>query len=70
MIIGFSTTGMQRSEKTSTTMAAMDKDIQIVISQLETTGASIEALMRTDQQEIKKTYEIFKDSVTKKEEKE
>ncbi len=70
MIIGCSTTGMQRSERTSTTMAAMDRDIQIVISQLETTEASLEALMRPDQQEIKKTYEIFKDSVTNMEEKE
>lgn len=61
---------MQRSERTSTTMAAMDKDIQIVISKLETTGVSLRALMRPDQQEIKKTYAIFKDSVTKMEEKE
>ncbi len=69
-IIGCSSTGMQRSLQTSTTMETMDKDIKIVIGDLDATGASLEALMRPNQQEIKKTYESFKENVTKIEKKE
>jgi hypothetical protein len=70
IISGCSSTGMERSKKTSTTMETMDKDIKIVISQLDITGASLEALMRPNQQEIKKTYETFKENVSKMEDKE
>jgi hypothetical protein len=70
IIGGCSSTGMERSEKTSTTMETMDKDIKIVIAQLDITGASLEALMRPNQQEIKKTYESFKENVSKMENKE
>jgi len=70
IIGGCSSTGMERSEKTSTTMETMDKDIKIVIAQLDITGASLEALMRPNQQEIKKTYDTFKENVTKMEDKE
>jgi hypothetical protein len=70
IIGGCSSTGMERSEKTSTTMETMDKDIKIVIAQLDITGASLEALMRPNQQEIKKTYEIFKENVSIMEDKE
>ena len=59
-IIGCSSTGMQRSLQTSTTMETMDKDIKIVIGDLDATGASLEALMRPNQQEIKNNYESFK----------
>lgn len=69
-IIGCSSTGMQRSQQTSTTMETMDKDIKIVIGDLDATGASLEALMRPNQQEIKKTYDSFKENVTKIEKKE
>lgn len=65
-----SSTGMERSEKTSNTMETMDKDIKIVIAQLEITGASLEALMRPNQQEIKKAYDSFKANVSKMEDKE
>ena len=70
IIGGCSTTGMQRSEKTSTTMETMDKDIKVVIAQLDITGASLDALMRPNQQEIKKTYDSFKENVSKMEDKE
>ncbi len=63
-------TGMQRSEKTSTTMETMDKDIKIVITQLDNTNASLEALMRPNQQDIKKAYDVFKENVSKMESKE
>lgn len=67
---GCSSTGMERSEKTSTTMEAMDKDIEIVIEQLDKTGSSLEALIRPNQQDIKKSYDSFKENVSKMEDKE
>jgi hypothetical protein len=70
IIAGCSSTGMERSEKASTTMETMDNDIKIVITQLDITGASLEALMRPNQQEIKKTYDVFKENVSKMEDKE
>lgn len=70
IIAGCSSTGMQRSEKTSTTMETMDNDIKIVISQLDITGASLEALMRPNQQDIKKSYDSFKKNVSLMENKE
>jgi hypothetical protein len=70
IIGGCSSTGMERSEKTSTTMEAMDKDIAIVIEQLNKTGSSLEALIRPNQQDIKKSYDSFKENVSKMEDKE
>lgn len=51
-------------------METMDNDIKIVIAQLDITKASIDALMRPNQQDIKKTYEAFKENVSKMESKE
>jgi ribonuclease HI len=65
-----STTGMKRSERTTTTMETMDNDIKIVIAQLDITGASLEALMRPNQQDVKKTYDVFEENVSKMESKE
>ncbi len=70
LITGCSTTGMQRSKETSTTMETMDNDIKIVMAQLYITGSSLEALMRPNQQEIRKTYVAFKENVSKMEDKE
>ncbi len=70
LFVGCSSTGMERSKNTSMTMEAMDKDLKIVIAQLDITGASLEALMRPNQQEIKKTYDAFKENVSIMESKE
>lgn len=70
IIEGCTLTGMQRSENTTTTMETLDNDIKIVINQLDITGASLEAIMRPNQQDIKKTYDAFKENVSKMESKE
>ncbi|MFP4543958.1 MAG: DUF2959 family protein [Candidatus Kapaibacterium sp.] len=70
IMVGCSSTGMERSEKTSTTMETMDNDIMTVIAQIEITKASLEAMMRPNQQDIKSTYESFKENVSKMESKE
>ncbi len=64
LFAGCSSTGMERSKNTTMTMENMDKDLKIVIAQLDITGASLEALMRPNQQEIKKTYDAFKENVS------
>ncbi len=70
LTVGCSSTGMERSEKTSTTMEDMDNDLKIVIAQLNITGSSLGALMRPNQQEIKKTFVAFSENVSQMENKE
>jgi hypothetical protein len=60
-----STTGMQRSEKATTTMQTMDDDIKLVVVQLDATGASLAELMRPGQSDVKKSFELYTTNVTK-----
>jgi len=60
-----SSTGIQRSEKVTTTMETMDKDIKLVAIQLDATGASLDELMRSGQSDVKQAFESFKKNVEK-----
>lgn len=64
-ITSCASTSMQRSEDTQTTMETMDNDIQEASSQLDATGASLDALMRPGQTEIKQTYNTYNNNVDK-----
>lgn len=59
------TTGMQRSDDTRTTMEAMDNDIQEVSQLLDATEASLEALMRPSQTDVKQVFESYSNNVEK-----
>jgi len=65
IIGGCSSTGMQRSEKATTTMQTMDNDIKAVAIQLDATGASLDELMRSGQSDVKKAFDLFKQNVSK-----
>jgi hypothetical protein len=65
MIAGCNSNGMQRSDKATTTMQAMDDDIKLVIVQLEATGASLAELTKSGQSDVKKAFELYSDNVSK-----
>lgn len=62
--VGCSSTGIQRSEKASTTMETMDKDIQLVSTQLDAIGASLDELIKPGQSVVVKSFELFTDNVS------
>ncbi|NGP75650.1 DUF2959 family protein [Balneolaceae bacterium YR4-1] len=62
-ITSCATTGMQRSEDTRTTMETMENDIQKVSRQLDTTGTSLEALMRPGQTDVKQAFDAYSNNV-------
>ncbi len=65
IIAGCNSTGMQRSDKATTTMQTMDDDIKLVIVQLEATGASLAELTKSGQSDVKKAFELYSDNVSK-----
>lgn len=67
-ITGCSSTGMQRSEKATTTMQTMDNDIKSVVVQLDATGASLDELTKPGQSDVKKAFDLYSDNVSKIEE--
>lgn len=64
-LTGCSSTGIQRSEKATTTMQTMDKDIKQVVVQLDATGASLDELMRPGQTDVKKAFVSCTDNIAK-----
>ncbi|MEZ4550044.1 MAG: hypothetical protein R2860_10660 [Desulfobacterales bacterium] len=64
-IAGCATTGMQRSEKASTSMQAVDNDIKLIVAQLDAAGASLEELTRTGQSDVKKAFDLYSDNILK-----
>ncbi len=64
---GCATTGMQRSEKTGTTMKAVEEDIQKAVAQVDVTGASLNALVMPGQSDVKKAFHKYADNVDKME---
>jgi len=60
-----SSTGIQRSEKATSSMEKMDKDIKEVSIQLDATGASLAEVMRAGQSDVKKAFDSFKENVIK-----
>jgi hypothetical protein len=66
-IAGCASTGIERSEKATTTMQTMDGDIKLAVVQLDATGASLNELTRSGQPDVKKTFDLFTDNVSKME---
>jgi hypothetical protein len=64
-LAGCSSTGMQRSEKATTTMQTMDNDIKLLVVQLDATGSSLDELTKPGQSDIKKAFEVYTDNVSK-----
>ncbi len=64
-ITGCSSTGIQRSEKATTTMQTIDNDIKLVVVQLDATGASLDELMRPGQSDLKKAFVSCTNNVSK-----
>jgi len=62
---GCSSTGIQRSEKASTTMQTMDNDIRLVLNQLDATGASLDELTKPGQSDVKKAFVSCTDDISK-----
>jgi outer membrane murein-binding lipoprotein Lpp len=66
-IAGCSSTGIQRSEKATTTMKTMDSDIKLVAAQLDATGSSLDELTLSGQSDIRKAFDLYTDNVSKME---
>ena len=62
---GCATTGMQRSEKTGTTMKAVESDIRQATAQVDVTSASLDELTRPGQSDVKKAFEKYSANVEK-----
>jgi hypothetical protein len=64
-IAGCSSTGIQRSEKATTTMQTIDNDIKLIVVQLDATGASMDELTRPGQSDVKKAFISCTENVSK-----
>lgn len=64
---GCSSTGIERSEKATTTMQTMDNDIKLAVVLLDATGASLYELTKPGQSDIRKAFDLFTDNVSKME---
>jgi len=64
-IAGCSSTGIQRSEKATTTMETMDNDTKLVAVQLDATGASLDELTSPGQSDVKKAFVSCTDNISK-----
>jgi hypothetical protein len=67
IVAGCASTGMQRSEKATTTMQTVDDNIKLIVVQLDATGASLAELMKPGQSDVKKAFELYTTNVTKME---
>jgi hypothetical protein len=63
-LLGCATTGMQRSEKATTTMQTVADEISQVAVQLDATGASLDDLTRAGQSDVGKAFDSFSANVT------
>ena len=64
-LTGCATTGMQRSANTGTTMQTVEREIQMAVAQIDVTAASLEALVRPGQSNIKKAFKRYSADVEK-----
>ncbi len=65
MIKGCTSTGIERSEKATTTMQTVDSDIKLIVVQLDATGASLNELTKPGQSDIRKAFDLYTDNVSK-----
>jgi hypothetical protein len=64
-LLGCESTGMQRSEKATTTMQTVADGISQVAAQLDATGASLEALASTGQSDVGKAFQAYSANVAR-----
>lgn len=62
---GCATTGMDRSVKASNSIKEVDGDIRIMVVQIDTTAASLDALVRPGQTDLKKSFHTYSDNLAK-----
>ncbi|MBN2202092.1 hypothetical protein JW777_09085 [bacterium] len=65
---GCATTGMERSEKATTTMQTVSEEISKVVVQLDLTGASLNDLTRVGQSDVKSAFDSYSANVLKMDE--
>lgn len=66
-LAGCTTTGMQRSETTGTTMKAVEDDYKQAVAQEDAIGAALEDLVKPGQSDVKKAFEQYSANVDKME---
>ncbi len=67
-LTGCATTGMERSEKATTTMQTVSEEISVVAVQLDATGASLNNLTRVGQSDVKSAFDAYSANVVKMDE--
>jgi hypothetical protein len=64
-LVGCATTGMDRSIKTSHSIQEVDKEIRGISTQIDMTAASLDALVKPGQTELKEPFERYSKDVDK-----
>jgi len=64
-LAGCSSTGIQRSERATTTMQTMDNDTKLAAAQLDVTGASLDELTKPGQSDVKKAFNSCTDNISR-----
>jgi hypothetical protein len=62
---GCATTGMDRSQRTSNSIQEVDSEIRKMVVQIDATGSSLEALIRSDKPGLKKSFDAYSDHLKK-----
>ncbi len=62
---GCASTGIQRSNDAATTMQTMDDKIQLIVVQLDATGASLDELTKPGQSDVGKAYDLYTSNLSK-----
>jgi hypothetical protein len=61
---GCATTGMDRSARATTSMTEMDRNIKLLLVQLDATGASLRELVKPDNSDVGKAFQLFAENVS------
>ena len=64
---GCATTGMERSTKAKISMTEMDSNIKTLLVQLDATGASLRELVKPNNSDVEKAFQLFTQNVSKME---
>lgn len=62
---GCATTGMDRSVSTTNSIREVDSEIRRMITQIDATGSSLDALVMADKPDLKKNFDAYTDQVAK-----
>ena len=64
-ISGCATTGMERSTKAKTSMTEMDSNIKLLLAQLDATRTSLRELVKPNNSDVEKAFQLFTKNVSK-----